>query len=144
MKRKIRMGMVGGGPGAFIGNVHRMASRLDGKIELVAGSFDIDPVKSQQTGEELCLDPSRVYNTYKEMIAKESALSADKRIDFVAVTTPNNWHFPIAKDFLEAGFNVMCEKPMTMTLPPRSAQRWTSARMYSAVVLRIAASACVT
>ena len=116
MKRKIRMGMVGGGPGAFIGNVHRMASRLDGKIELVAGAFDIDPVKSKQTGEELCLDTSRVYSTYKEMIAKESALSADKRVDFVAVTTPNNWHFPIAKDFLEAGFNVMCEKPMTMTL----------------------------
>ena len=116
MLRKVRMGMVGGGPGAFIGNVHRMAARLDGKIELVAGAFDIDPVKSRQTGAELCLNPSRVYSTYKEMIANESALSPDERIDFVAVTTPNNWHFPIAKDFLEAGFSVMCEKPMTMTL----------------------------
>ena len=116
MKRKVRMGMVGGGPGAFIGNVHRMASRLDGKIELVAGAFDIDPAKSRQIGEEACLEPSRVYDNYKAMLANESALSPDKRIDFVVVATPNNWHFPIAKDFLEAGFNVMCEKPMTMTL----------------------------
>jgi predicted dehydrogenase len=116
MKRKIRMGMVGGGPGAFIGDVHRKAARLDGKIEIVAGAFDINPEKSKQMGEELCLDQSRVYSDYKEMIAKECALPADERIDFVAITTPNNWHFPIAKDFLEAGFNVMCEKPMTLTV----------------------------
>jgi predicted dehydrogenase len=116
MGRKLRMGMVGGGPGAFIGNVHRMAARLDGKIDIVAGAFDIDPVKSKQTGSELCLDPSRVYDNYKEMIQKEKALPADKRVDFVAVTTPNNWHFPISKDFLEAGFHVMCEKPMTMSV----------------------------
>lgn len=116
MDRKIRMGMVGGGPGAFIGEVHRKASRLDGLIELVAGAFDIDPEKSKQMGEELCICPDRTYNDYKEMIEKEQALGEDKRIDFVAVTTPNNWHFPIAKDFLEAGFHVMCEKPMTMTV----------------------------
>jgi len=116
MKRKLRMAMVGGGPGAFIGDVHRKAARMDGKIEIVAGAFDIDPAKSKQMGKELNLDPSRVYNDYKEMLAKETALPADKRIDFVAVTTPNNWHFPIAKASLEAGFNVMCEKPMTMTV----------------------------
>ena len=114
MKRKLKMGMVGGGPGAFIGEVHRKAARMDGKIEIVAGAFDIDPAKSKQMGEELNLDPSRVYNDFKEMIAAESALPAGERIDLVAVTTPNNWHYPIAKAFLEAGINVMCEKPMTM------------------------------
>lgn len=114
MKRKLRMGMVGGGPGAFIGEVHRKASRMDGLIDLVAGAFDIDPKKSKQMGRELCIDSKRTYNTYKEMIEKESA--REDKIDFVAITTPNNWHFPIAKEFLEAGFNVMCEKPMTMTV----------------------------
>jgi len=109
------MGLIGGGPGAFIGEVHRKASRLDGEIELVAGAFDIDPKKSQDMGKHLALDPKRVYNTYQDMIQAESALPADKRIDFVAVTTPNNWHFPIARDFLKAGFHVMCEKPMTLT-----------------------------
>ena len=116
MKRKLRMGMVGGGPGAFIGEVHRKAARMDGKIEIVAGAFDIDPAKSKQMGEELNLDPSRVYSDFKKMIANETSLPVDERIDLVAVTTPNNWHFPIAKASLEAGFNVMCEKPMTMTV----------------------------
>jgi len=110
------MGMIGGGPGAFIGAVHRKAAALDGHIDLVAGAFDINPEKSLQMGRDLCLDPARVYAAYQEMIAKEKALPADRRVDFVSVTTPNNWHFPIAKDFLEAGFNVMCEKPMTMTV----------------------------
>lgn len=116
MKRKLRMGMVGGGPGAFIGEVHRKAARMDGKIEVVAGAFDINPEKSRQMGEELCVCPSRTYSDYKEMIQKELALPEGERIDFVAVTTPNNWHFPIAKDFLEAGFHVMCEKPMTLNV----------------------------
>jgi len=115
MKRKLRMAMVGGGPGAFIGDVHRKAARMDGKIEIVAGAFDIDPAKSKQMGEELNLDPSRVYSDYKEMLANEASLPADERIDFVAITTPINWHFPIAKASLKTGFNVMCEKPMTMT-----------------------------
>lgn len=116
MKRRLRMGMVGGGPGAFIGDVHRKAARMDGGIEIVAGAFDIDPVKSKQMGRELCLDPRRTYGTYKEMIDGELKLSKDERIDFVSITVPNNWHFPIARDFLEAGFNVMCEKPMTLTV----------------------------
>jgi predicted dehydrogenase len=110
------MGMVGGGPGAFIGEVHRKASRLDGQVDLVAGAFDIDPKKSRKQGAALHLDKRRVYSDYKTMIAKELALPADQRIDFVAVTTPNNWHFPIARDFLQAGFHVMCEKPMTLTV----------------------------
>ena len=114
MNRKLRMGMIGGGPGAFIGEVHRKAARMDGMIDLVAGAFDINPRKSKQMGRELCIDTKRAYRTYEEMIEKE--LKRDDPVDFVAITTPNNWHFPIAKDFLEAGFHVMCEKPMTMTL----------------------------
>ncbi len=116
MKRKLRMGMVGGGPGAFIGEVHRKAARMDGQIEVVAGAFDIDPEKSRQMGRELALDPKRVYGDYRAMIESELALPADERIDFVSVCTPNHTHFPIAKAFLEAGFHVMCEKPMTLTV----------------------------
>lgn len=116
LNRKLRMGMVGGGPGAFIGEVHRKAARLDGGIELVAGAFDINPDKSKQMGQELCLDAKRVYSTYSEMIEKELKLPAEERIDFAAVTTPNNWHFPIARDLLQAGFHVMCEKPMTLNV----------------------------
>jgi predicted dehydrogenase len=114
LDRKLKMGMVGGGPGAFIGEVHRKASRMDGGIELVAGAFDINPRKSKQMGRELGLDSRRVYRNYEEMIAKELKLPDGERIDFVSITTPNNWHFPIARDFLNAGFHVMCEKPMTM------------------------------
>jgi predicted dehydrogenase len=110
------MGMVGGGPGAFIGEVHRKAARMDGGVEIVAGAFHIDPAKSAEMGRILCIDPARAYPDYKTMIKKELALGPDKRIDFVSITTPNNWHYPIAKDFLDAGFNVMCEKPMTMNV----------------------------
>jgi predicted dehydrogenase len=113
--RTLKMGMVGGGPGAFIGDVHRKAARMDGEIEIVGGAFDINPRKSKQMGKELNLDPKRVYTDYKEMINKELQLPEGERMDFVAVCTPNNWHFPIAKDLLEAGFHVMCEKPMTLT-----------------------------
>ncbi len=114
INRKLKMGMVGGGPGAFIGEVHRKASRMDGQVELVAGAFDIDPKKSKAMGRQLYLDHARVYGTYTDMIRGESKLPEGERIDFVAVTTPNNWHFPIARDFLQAGFHVMCEKPMTL------------------------------
>jgi len=116
LNRKLNMGMVGGGPGAFIGDVHRKASRMDGGIELVAGAFDINPRKSKQQGRELMLPSKRVYRTYEEMIDKELKLPDGERIDFVSITTPNNWHFPIAKDFLEAGFHIMCEKPMTFNV----------------------------
>jgi len=116
LSRKLKMGMVGGGPGAFIGDVHRKASRMDGHIELVAGAFDINPRKSKQMGKELLLNSKRVYRTYEEMIERELNLPAGERIDFVAITTPNNWHFPIARDFLNSGFHVMCEKPMTISV----------------------------
>ncbi len=116
LNRKLKMGMIGGGPGAFIGEVHRKAARMDGRIELAAGAFDINPRKSKQMGRELGLDTRRVYGTYNQMIDRELKLPEGQRIDFVSITTPNNWHFPIARDFLNAGFHVMCEKPMTFNV----------------------------
>jgi predicted dehydrogenase len=114
MNKRLRMGMVGGGPGAFIGEVHRKAARMDGGIELVAGAFDIDPRKSKKMGREQGIDPKRTYPDFETMLENESKLPENQRIDFVSITVPNNWHFPMAKAFLEAGFHVMCEKPMTM------------------------------
>jgi len=108
--------MVGGGPGAFIGAVHRKAAALDGEIELVAGAFSSSPEKSAQQGRELYLDPARVYGSYKEMADRESKLPLGERIDFVSIVTPNNSHYEIAKTFIEAGFHVVCDKPMTMTV----------------------------
>jgi predicted dehydrogenase len=116
LNRKLKMGMVGGGPGAFIGEVHRKAARMDGGIELVAGAFDINPRKSKQMGRELCINSRRAYRNYTEMIERELKLPQGERIDFVSITTPNNWHFPIARDILKAGFHVMCEKPMTFNV----------------------------
>jgi len=110
------MGMVGGGRGAFIGAVHRMAANLDGQIELVAGAFSSDPKKSKLSGKDFHLDPSRVYSSYEEMAEKEATLPADERIDFVSIVVRNNLHFSVAKRFLEAGFNVVCDKPMTFNL----------------------------
>ena len=114
--RKLKYGMVGGGPGAFIGAVHRKAAALDGEIELVAGAFSSSPEKSKQQGAELFLDPSRVYDSFQEMAEKEAALPEGERIDFVSIVTPNHTHFPIAKTFIEAGFHIVCDKPMTTTL----------------------------
>src|SRR5687768_14241309 len=95
--RKLRMGMVGGGQGAFIGAVHRMAAALDQQIEVVAGVFSRDPANSATTGQQLWLDPSRVYRTYEEMAAAEAQLPPDRRIDFVTIVTPNHAHFGPAK-----------------------------------------------
>lgn len=116
LDRKLKMGMIGGGPGAFIGEVHRKAAAMDCGIDLVAGAFDINPRRSKQMGRELCLGRGRAYGNYQQMIEKELKLPEGERIDFVSITTPNNWHFPIARDFLDAGFHVMCEKPMTLNV----------------------------
>ncbi len=116
LNRKLRMGMIGGGRGAFIGAVHRMAARLDGEIDLVAGCFSSDPAKSKASGADLFLDPARVYGTYEEMAKAEAALPADQRIDFVSIVTRNNTHAAVAKTFLEAGFHVVCDKPLCFTL----------------------------
>ena len=114
--RKLRMGMVGGGEGAFIGAVHRMAASFDLQIELVAGCFSRDPANTRRTGAQLYLDPSRCYNSAEEMAAAEARLPADRRIDFVSIVTPNVSHAGIATTFLNAGFHVVCDKPMTFTL----------------------------
>ncbi len=108
--------MVGGGQGAFIGWVHRMAAALDQQIEMVAGCFSQNFENTKLTGQQLYLDPARCYKTYEEMAATEAKLPENKRIDFVSIVTPNKTHFPIAKTFLEAGFHVVCDKPMTYTL----------------------------
>lgn len=113
MAGKIKMGMVGGGRGAFIGGVHRMAAALDGKIELVAGAFSSDAEKSKLSGEDLYIDPSRVYASYEDLILKESKLPADQRIDFVSIVTPNHMHFAPAMMALEHGFHVVCDKPLS-------------------------------
>ena len=115
-KRKLRMGMVGGGPGAFIGGVHRIAATLDQQVELVAGCFSQVPKNTKITGEQLYLAPPRCYGTYGEMAEAEASLSEDERIDFVSIVTPNVSHHAIAKTFLEAGFHVVCDKPMTYNL----------------------------
>jgi len=108
--------MVGGGPGAFIGEVHRMAVAVDGKTKLVAGSFSSDLQKTRQMGQELDLDQDRLYDSFEEMAHKESKLPEEKRIDFVTVVTPNHLHFDVCKAFIEAGINVVCDKPMTNTI----------------------------
>lgn len=123
MKRSLKAGMVGGGPEAFIGGVHRMAMRLDGEIELVAGAFSAAAEKSRLFGEELLLDPARVYPDYKIMADKEAKLPVGERIDFVTVVTRNRMHVPICRAFLEAGFHVVCDKPLAVNLEEALALR---------------------
>jgi predicted dehydrogenase len=114
--RKLKMGMIGGGPGAFIGAVHRIAANMDGEIELVCGAFSSDSQKSKQQGEILHLPPQRIYGSYKEMIQKEAGLPANERMDFVSIVTPNHLHFEPSKLALENGFHVVLDKPMTFDL----------------------------
>lgn len=115
MQRKIRMGMVGGGRGAFIGAVHRTAAAIDGEIELVCGAFSSTPEKSKASGEDLMLPLERCYGDFKEMIQKEKRRK--DRMDVVSIVTPNHMHFAPAKMALENGFHVICDKPVTFTLP---------------------------
>lgn len=116
MSRKIRFGMVGGGRGAFIGAVHRIAANIDGQIELVCGAFSSDPERSKASGSDFFLDPSRCYGTFEEMIQAEKALPADRRMDFISIVTPNYVHFAPAKLALENGFHVLSDKPATFDL----------------------------
>lgn len=116
LNRKLRMGLVGGGQGAFIGRVHATAAVLDNRAALVAGALSSDPQRAKASAADYDIPPARAYGSYQEMIDKEKALAADQRIDFVSVATPNNTHFAIAKAAAEAGFNVMCDKPMTFDL----------------------------
>lgn len=114
--RKIRMGMVGGGQGAFIGAIHRIAAQLDNQIELVCGAFSSDPDNAVASGKALYLEENRCYRSYQEMLKQEALLGDDKRMDMVVIVTPNFLHFPIAKMALEQGFHVMSDKPATVDL----------------------------
>lgn len=114
--RKLRMGMVGGGKDAFIGAIHRLAAFMDGQIELVCGALSINKEIAQDSGRMLFLPEDRTYATYEEMIQKETALPQDQRMDFVTIVTPNFAHFAPAMAALEAGFHVVIEKPMTLSL----------------------------
>lgn len=113
---KVRMGMVGGGQGAFIGAVHRAAAAIDGEIQLVCGAFSSSADNCAATGKALHLDPSRCYASYQQMFAEEAQKPADERMQFVSIVTPNHLHFPVAKAAIEAGFHVMSDKPATFTL----------------------------
>jgi predicted dehydrogenase len=116
LNRKLRMGLVGGGQGAFIGRVHVTAAVLDNRARLVAGALSSDPARAKASAPDYDIPPQRAYGSYAEMLAAEAKLPAEERIDFVTVATPNHTHFAIAKAALEAGFNVMCDKPMTFDL----------------------------
>lgn len=110
----VRIGMIGGGPGAFIGGVHRMALAMDGRCRLVAGALSSDPEKSRQGGQELGLDPTRVYGSWQEMLQQEAALPANQRMEAVSIVTPNHMHHAPAMAALQAGFPVICDKPLTI------------------------------
>lgn len=116
--RRLRLGMVGGGQGAFIGAVHRIAARLDDDWELVAGALSSDPERARASGAELRIDPSRCYSDYREMARAEAERTrhGGDGIDAVAIVTPNHLHFPVACAFIEAGIHVVCDKPLTTSL----------------------------
>lgn len=117
VERKLRMGLIGGGEGAFIGAVHRMAAELDGEIELVCGAFASDPERSRRSGEQLYrLPASRCYPDYRTMLESEAHLDGSARMDFVTIATPNHLHFDAAARAIEAGFDVVCDKPLTHRL----------------------------
>jgi predicted dehydrogenase len=111
---RIRLGMVGGGQGAFIGAVHRLAARMDDQYEFVAGALSADPRKARASGKELGLARDRIYGSFAEMAVAEA--QRDDGIEAVAIVTPNHVHFPAAKAFIEAGIHVICDKPVTLSL----------------------------
>ncbi len=114
LRRRLRYGMVGGGPGAFIGAVHRIAAAMDGGLELVAGSFSSSLGKSLERGLEWGVDPGRIYHTYGQMAEQEA--KREDGIDVVSIVTPNHLHYPVAKAFIKRGIHVICDKPMTNTI----------------------------
>ncbi|MDY8138003.1 Gfo/Idh/MocA family oxidoreductase [Aquimarina sp. 2201CG5-10] len=113
---RLKMGMIGGGIGSFIGDVHRKAASIDGMIDLVCGAFSSSEEKSIASAKELGISEQRAYGSYEQMIIEETKLPKEERMDFVAIVTPNHVHFPPAKMALENGFHVICDKPMTLTL----------------------------
>ncbi|MDA7950819.1 MAG: Gfo/Idh/MocA family oxidoreductase [Pirellulaceae bacterium] len=111
--KKWKMGLVGGGEGSFIGRVHYLAATLDGRADLVAGALSSDPVRAKKSADRYFLTSEQAYDSWQEMFKEEARKPDDEKIDFVSVATPNHTHFDIAKEALEAGFHVVCDKPMT-------------------------------
>lgn len=116
LNRKLRMALAGGGMGSFIGRVHATAAVLDNRAALVAGALSSNPERSKASAPAYDIAQDRAYGSIHELVEKESALPEDQRIDFVSVATPNHTHFEIAKAAVDAGFNVICDKPMTFDL----------------------------
>ncbi len=116
LNRKLRMALVGGGQGSFIGRVHCTAAVLDNRAALVAGALSSDPKRAKESAPDYDIPEARAYGSYKELVESEKKLPADQRIDFLSVATPNHTHFEIAKAAVQAGFNVICDKPMTFDL----------------------------
>lgn len=114
LERRLRLGMVGGGPGAFIGAVHRIAARMDDRYELVAAALSSDPARSRAAAADLHIAADRAYGSFTEMASKEAA--RPDRVDAVSIVTPNHLHYPMAKAFLDAGIHVICDKPLTTTV----------------------------
>lgn len=112
--RPLRLGMIGGGDGAYIGGIHRIAARMDGAFTLVAGAFDVDPERGTAFAVKEGISPDRAYGSYQDLIAGER--TREDKVDMVAICTPNFTHYPIAKALIEAGFDVICEKPLTTTI----------------------------
>lgn len=135
LNRKLRMALVGGGQGAFIGRVHSTAAVLDNRAALVAGALSSDAARAKASAPDYDIAADRAYSSYRELIASELKLPADRRIDFLSVATPNYTHFEIAKAAVEAGFNVVCDKPMTFDL--RQAEELAAAVDQSGVVFAV-------
>ena len=121
MPRKLRMALIGGGGSGFIGRVHAIAAALDQRAELVAGALSSDPAKARAQAAEFGIAADRAYGSYRDLLDAEARLSANERVDFLTIATPNGTHFEIARAALEAGFNVVCEKPLTTTLADAAA-----------------------
>lgn len=135
LNRKLRMGLVGGGQGAFIGRVHSIAACMDNRASVVAGALSSSPERSKASAPDYDIPASRAYGPYQEMLQQEKSLPPEQRIDFVSVTTPNHTHFEIAKAAVEAGFNVVCDKPMTFDL--KQAEELSAAVEKSSVVFAL-------
>lgn len=135
LQRKLRMALVGGGQGSFIGRVHATAAVLDNRAALVAGALSSDAARSKASAGDYDIPEARAYASYRELLDKERALPADQRIDFVSIATPNHTHFEIAKAAVEAGFNVICDKPMTFDL--KQAEELAEAVEKSGVVFAV-------
>ncbi|MFM7740343.1 MAG: Gfo/Idh/MocA family protein, partial [Planctomycetota bacterium] len=135
LNRKLRMALVGGGQGSFIGRVHATAAVLDNRAALVAGALSSDAARAKESAPDYDISADRAYCSYRELIDRELQLGADQRVDFISVATPNHTHYEIAKAAVEAGFNVVCDKPLTFDL--KQAEDLAAAVAKSGVVFAV-------